>query len=364
MVTVLRKWLDHFFADEEALILLVLIFGALLMVVTMGGVLAPVIASIIFAFLMQGLIVQLQKRKVPRWSAIAIAFVVFMSMFFSVLFLLLPLVWQQLATLFQDLPTMIAEGQKLLLVLPDRYPELITHAQIRELVGLAKSELGNLGQWLVSFSLANLANLMSLLVYIVLVPILVFFFLSDRNIILSWLGGFLPAKRPLLDKVWVEMNDQLANYIRGKVIEIIVVGIVSYVAFITLGMNYAALMALLVGLSVLVPFIGAAVVTIPVAMIGFFQWGGGSEFMTLIVVYAVIQALDGNVLVPLLFSEAVNLHPTAIILAVLIFGGLWGLWGVFFAIPLATLIKAVLSAWPVSERELVVDVSNGDSVSE
>jgi len=60
----------------------------------------------------------------------------------------------------------------------------------------------------------------------------------------------------------------------------------------------------------------------------------------------VIQMLDGNVLVPLLFSEAVDLHPVAIVIAVLFFGGLWGLWGVFFAIPLATLVNAILSAWP------------------
>ena len=55
---------------------------------------------------------------------------------------------------------------------------------------------------------------------------------------------------------------------------------------------------------------------------------------------------DGNVLVPILFSEAVNLHPVAIITAVLFFGGIWGFWGVFFAIPLATLVHAVINAWP------------------
>ena len=81
MIAVFRKWLDHFFADEEALVLLVLIFGALVMIVTMGGVLTPVIASIIFAFLMQGLIVQLSKFHVPRWCAISIAFIVFMTAF-------------------------------------------------------------------------------------------------------------------------------------------------------------------------------------------------------------------------------------------------------------------------------------------
>ena len=99
---------------------------------------------------------------------------------------------------------------------------------------------------------------------------------------------------------------------------------------------------------------GAVLVTLPVAMVGFFQWGLSSEFYYLCVVYLVIQAVDGNVLVPLLFSEAVNLHPVAIIMAILFFGGIWGLWGVFFAIPLATLIKAIINAWPRPRPEQVI----------
>jgi len=63
-------------------------------------------------------------------------------------------------------------------------------------------------------------------------------------------------------------------------------------------------------------------------------------------IYVTIHVLDGNILVPILFSEAVNLHPVAIIVAVLVFGGIWGFWGIFFAIPLATLVKALLNAWP------------------
>ena len=87
-----------------------------------------------------------------------------------------------------------------------------------------------------------------------------------------------------------------------------------------------------------------------------FQWGWGTDFFYLLGVYAIIQALDGNVLVPLLFSEAVNLHPVAIILAVLAFGGVWGFWGVFFAIPLATLVKAVLYAWPTHDMDVADQV--------
>jgi putative permease len=156
----------------------------------------------------------------------------------------------------------------------------------------------------------------------------------------------LPEKRSVMTAIWSEMNIQFANYIRGKAIEILIVGSLSYIIFLILGLNYAALLALLVGLSVLIPYIGATVVTFPVLLVGYMQWGFSSEFLWLFVSYGVIQFLDGNVLVPLLFSEVVNLHPVAIIVAVLLFGGLWGFWGVFFAIPLATLVKAIFNAWP------------------
>ncbi|EDN67782.1 Protein of unknown function, UPF0118 [Beggiatoa sp. PS] len=79
--------------------------------------------------------------------------------------------------------------------------------------------------------------------------------------------------------------------------------------------------------------------------------GYNTRFFWAVGIYLAIQALDGNVLVPLLFSEAVNLHPVAIIVAILVFGGFWGFWGVFFAIPLATLVKALLSAWPRTLHE-------------
>ena len=92
-------------------------------------------------------------------------------------------------------------------------------------------------------------------------------------------------------------------------------------------------------------------VTLPVAIVAFFQFGGGWDFGSIIIAYGIIQAVDGNLLVPLLFSEVVNLHPIAIIVAVLIFGGLWGFWGVFFAIPLATVVNAVLRAWPVATEQ-------------
>lgn len=188
------------------------------------------------------------------------------------------------------------------------------------------------------------------MVYLILVPLMVFFMLKDKQVLMGGLRRFLPRNRTLVNRVWVEMNNQIINYIRGKVIEILIVGVATYIPFALMGLRYSALLAVAVGFSVLIPYIGAAVVTVPVAMVALFQWGLTPEFAWLMVAYLVIQALDGNLLVPVLFSEAVNLHPVAIIIAVLVFGGLWGFWGVFFAIPLATLVKAVLNVWPKREE--------------
>lgn len=346
MLEIFQKWYERYFFEEESILLLVLLALGLAAVLIMGDILAPVLAAIVLAFLMQGLSGRLIDRGFPQWLALTCSFAVFVGFFFSFILLVFPLIWRQLLSLFQELPRMIDEVNTWLLVLPEQYPQLINADQISQLVNLAQTELAKFGQSVLSFSLSSIPLLVGILIYMVLVPLLVFFFLKDRVVLLTWLGGFLPSERPLLSRIWREMNEQVANYTRGKVIEILVVGAVSYVAFIWLGLNYAALLALMVGLSVIIPYIGATVVTIPIFLIGLFQWGMGSELSWLMLVYFIIQGLDGNVLVPLLFSEAVNLHPVAIILAVLFFGGIWGMWGVFFAIPLATLVKAVINAWP------------------
>ena len=140
--------------------------------------------------------------------------------------------------------------------------------------------------------------------------------------------------------------------------EILIIGSVSFIAFTVLDLRYAALLGVLVGFSVLIPFVGAALVTIPVAAVALFQFGLETQFWTILIIYGIIQALDGNVLVPLLFSEAVDLNPVFIIVAVLFFGGLWGFWGVFFAIPLASLVKALIKAWSSTHEELAEELGN------
>ncbi|EPJ87292.1 MULTISPECIES: AI-2E family transporter [Pseudomonas] len=349
MFKVLRDWIQRYFSDEEAVVLAVLLFLAFTAVLTLGGMLAPVLAGMVLAYLMQGLVTTLERLRLPGAAAVGLVFALFMGLLLVFIIVIVPLLWHQLVTLFNELPGMLAKWQSVLLLLPERYPHLVSDEQVLQAIEVVRGQIGKFGQWALTFSLSSLPLLVNIMIYLVLVPILVFFFLKDREMIGRWVRGYLPRERALITRVAQEMNRQIANYIRGKVIEIFICGGVTYIGFVALGLNYAALLALLVGISVVVPYVGTVVVTVPVALIALFQWGWSDQFIYLMAVYGIIQTLDGNVLVPLLFSEAVNLHPVAIICAVLLFGGLWGFWGVFFAIPLATLFKAVLDAWPSKE---------------
>ena len=353
MIPIFRNWMDRYFHNEEAVLLLVLLALFFVVIYTMGGDIGPVLVAVIIAFLMQGVVQWLNDRGLPHLLSVSIAVIFFIGFMVATLVFLIPVVWEQFTRFFNELPDMLLQGRQLLLLLPEQYPSLVTVEQVEQLMRHASNELAVIGQNILSFSLANLPVLFIILIYFVMVPLLLFFFLKDGRSMLAWASSLLPRERPVMKQVWVEMNQQIANYVRGKVAEILIVAIFSYISFSILGLNFALLLALAVGLSVVIPYIGAVVVTIPVLLIGFFQWGFGYDLLYLTIVYLVIQGIDGNVLVPVLFSEAVKLHPVAIILAVLVFGGLWGFWGIFFAIPLATLVKAITNAWPhPDERDI------------
>lgn len=345
----LTDWFRRHFSNPQVVFLAVFLGLLFAVVLVAGDMLAPVLASIIIAYLLEGLVRVLENRRMPRLLAVLLVFCVFILTLVLVLFGLLPLLSNQLTELVQQIPVMLTRGQSALQKLPEQYPEVISGDQVDELITSMRSELTFFGQKVVSLSLASVVGVITILVYLVLMPILVFFFLKDKSTIIEWLKGYMPRDYHLAERVWRDVDRQIGNYIRGKFWEIVIVWFASYLTFSFLGLQYAMLLAVLVGLSVLVPYVGAAVVTVPVLLIAWFQWGWSAEFAYLAIAYLVIQALDGNLLVPLLFSEVTNLHPIAIIVAVLVFGGLWGVLGVFFAIPLATLVQAVLTAWPKSE---------------
>ena len=346
MLKLLNNWYIRHFSNPQVAILALLLLLGFGLVIFAGQTLAPLLAAIIIAYLLDGAVEMLRRYKIPRFAAVLLVFSLFGLILLLVLVVLAPLILKQTTQFVLEIPGMLASWQKALVLLPDQYPAIVSEQVIIELLTSLRNELTQWSGQVLSFSLSSVFNLLAFIVYLVVVPLLVFFFLKDKALVLGWFSTFLPRDRELVMQVWRDVNKKIAGYVRGKFLEILIVWVTSFIAFVAFDLRYSMLLSFLVGISVLIPYVGAAVVTLPIAIVAYFQWGFNSDFAYVMIAYTIIQFLDGNLLVPLLFAEMVNLHPTAIITAVLFFGAVWGIWGVFFAIPLATLIHAVINAWP------------------
>ena len=341
MRSLLNKFIKRFFSNEESVYFAILLIFSFFFVILFGNVLLPVIISIVIAFLLNGFMTTLIKYNVSQKLSLSITLIVFFGCYLS-LFMALPSIGKEINNLLQNLPIIVSSFQQNLIEMNNYFSE--------EEIDQIFANLSNQISALLSSALGQLAGTVSLMfnaiLYAIMIPLMVFFFLKDKSILLPIASIILPKENGFMQSVFAEMNDQLFNYVTGKFIEMLLVASASYILFAFLGLPYAVLIAILVGLSVIIPIFGAILVTIPVVLIGLYEWGLSENFYWLLGFYLLIQILDGNVLVPILFSTRNNLHPVVIIIAVLFFGGIWGFWGLFFAIPLATFVKAIINSWP------------------
>ena len=302
----ITDWFRYQFNNPQVVFLTLFLVLLFVVVVLMGNMLAPLLAAVVIAYLLEGLVGVLEKTRLPRLIAVLVVYFAFLLFVVLILFGLLPLLSQQATQFVQQIPSMLNVGQDVLLKLPESYPEIVSAEQIGEIMVLIRTELTSWGQKLLSVSLASVMGLITILIYLILMPILIFFMMKDKEALVAWVARFAPSEHQLVGQVWSEVDRQIGNYVRGKFWEIVIVWFACVVTFSALGLQYTMLLAVLVGLSVLIPFVGAAVVTIPVVFVAWFQWGFTGDFFVLVSAYLIIQALDGNLLVPMLFSEAVS----------------------------------------------------------
>jgi putative permease len=342
----LNNLFKKIFSNEETLIFALLLCIGFLIIFFLGNILTPFLMSLIFAYLLIGMQKRLEAYGLNSTVALIFTYSFFLLIGIALMVWLVPLVYQQLQSLVLEIPKWVKTFTAFIQTVPEKYPDLVSSDQITTFLQSLSGQITAISEEFLKASIAGIQNTVTIAINLILLPILVFFFLFDRDSIISSFLKILPKERAMLQNVWVEMDDQLSNYARGKAIEIVIVGLAAAIIFLYFDLQYIALLSVLVGFSVLIPFLGAFLVTIPVAIIGLLQFGLSFDFWLLMGAYLVLQILDGNLLVPLLFSDAVKLHPVIIMLAVFVFGALFGFWGVFFAIPIATLIKAIWNSWP------------------
>ena len=348
MLQELNKVLKKIFSNEETIVFSFVLLIFFIVISFFGSVLTPFIISIIVAYLLVGMQKKIQSYNISEKISLVITFSIFIVTGAALVIWLVPLLYTQLQAFVIDVPNLINNFRDFISELPSKFPDLVSSDQITIFFQAVSEEISAIAQNIVKTSISSIQSAITVLLYIILFPILVYFFLFDRKNIIDGFLKVIPGRRKMFTTIWTEMDIQLSNYVRGKTIEIFIVGIAAAIIFSSLGLRYSALLSVLVGLSVIIPYVGAFLVTIPVVVVGLLQFGLGTQFTILISLYLLLQALDGNLLVPIIFSETVKLHPVIIILAVFIFGSIFGFWGVFFSIPIATFIKAVWNAWPSS----------------
>ena len=342
----INKLFNKLFNNEESLIFSLLILTFLLVLYFFGGLLTPFIISLIFAYLLIGLTKNLIKYGLTELVSLIISYVIFLLSGIGFLVWLIPLIFQQTQAFFIEVPIWLNNFRSFIENLVQSNQELVSSDQISSFFTEFIGRLSSISQGVLDASISGIQDTLVFSIYLIMIPVLVFFFLFDKERIVRGFLMLLPKKRAMLSEVWIEMDDQLSNYVWGKGVEILIVGFAAAVIFGIMGLNYTALLSIIVGVSVLIPYVGAFLATIPVVIVAFLQFGIGFDLYMIVGLYLLLQALDGYLLVPILFSDAVKLHPVVIMLAVFVFGGIFGFWGAFFSIPLATFIKAVWNSWP------------------
>tara|TARA_Y100000590_G_scaffold453141_1_gene597617 strand:+ start:2182 stop:3234 length:1053 start_codon:yes stop_codon:yes gene_type:complete len=345
-----KDWYNtHLTEPNQASFALIILFTIIILYVLIETV-APILVAVVLAYMLEGLVKRsLDYINLERKLVVILVYSLFILISVIILFLLLPLMLEQLSNLLKSLPSYleysIQQGKIIAL-------GVFSSEQMNDFLSGLNAEMSSMGKSVLSYSLSSAGNIFETIIYIFIVPILIFFILYDKENIFTWFKKFFPEKLDLSKKASKELDLKIGNYIRCKFIEIIIVWTASFIVFIMLDLKYSLLLSFLCGISVIIPYVGAIAVTIPIILIGYFQWGTSAEFWSVIIGHVIIQVVDGNVIVPILFSDAVNIHPLAILIAILFFGSIWGIWGVFFAIPLAVFLNTLINIWPTTKVEV------------
>ncbi|MBI4773337.1 MAG: AI-2E family transporter [Deltaproteobacteria bacterium] len=328
--------------DKQIILLTCVLVVLLLVIAFFGDALAPFFAALVLSYLMDGLVRLLERRRIPRFVAAIAVFSLFFVFFLSIFIWLLPILTKQLTQLLTEVPRIVAQLQEVLNGFQARYLSGNETQYLQKLIPKLAERLEEFVGNLAGFTLMQIPSILALTIYLILVPFLVLFFLKDKKLILDWLLQFIPHSNELLFQVLTDVDRQIGNLLRGKSLEIIIMTVSTSIVFWILDFKFAILTGILTGLSTIVPYIGVAVVTIPVLVLAYAQWGWTIDMFKVGAAYGILQLIDGNILAPLILGSSVKVHPTAIIFSIMVCGAVWGFWGVVFAIPIVSLFKSLL----------------------
>jgi putative permease len=233
----LNTFLKKIFSNEETIVFSFAILSFFLIISFFGSVLTPFMISIVVAYLLVGLQKKIQSYNVSQNLALIITFAIFIVTGATLVVWLVPLLYIQLQAFVLDVPSLFNNFLDFMSELPAKFPELVSSDQIAIFFQAVSEEITFFAQNIIKSSISGIQSTITILLYIILFPILVYFFLFDRKNIIDGFLKLIPGKREMFTHIWVEMDIQLSNYVRGKTIEIFIVGIVAAIIFSSLPLS-------------------------------------------------------------------------------------------------------------------------------
>ena len=333
--------LNNLVKNQQVIFLMSVLLLGFLALWVMGNLSAPILTSIVLAFLFRPMHVYFTKIGIPERLSVFITFLIAVLLATIFLLIFIPLFINEANRYLSDLPSLSNVTEPIINFLrqvnaPNESIE-VARSFLSDITGFATDA--------VSFGISRIQDTATLFLSIILVPIFLFFWLWDTDTLSSGFSKLVPKKRKFLSRVWSETNVNFQSYFKAKFIEVIVVAFFGSLMFWLLGVNSPVLLGVTFGLSQLIPFFGPVFMTFPVAIVSLAQFGLDPYVLFVLFCYAMLQNIDGNIFLPFLMSGVVKLPAVVVLLSVFLFGAIFGIWGVFFAVPLASFIKSLMDNW-------------------
>jgi len=354
------SWFFKWFLDNKAVtvFLVALLLGLNIFILSkisflfipvidfLSVVMLPVILSGLLFYLLNPLVDLMEKYKINRVLAISIIFVIIAVLLIIGLAVAIPNLQRQVVIFAQNVPSYLEDADRVIddLVtkrLPDDFrPQL--EQVLAQFSTQATAWASNISSKAVNWVSALISGTSQVIVALIIMPFMLFYLLRDGKGLRDYITQFLPNKlREPVGKVLSDVNQQLANYVRGQITVAVIVAIMFIIFFKIIGLRYAVALGVTAGVLNLVPYLGSFLAMIPALVLGLIA--GPVMLLKVIIVFIVEQTIEGRFVSPLILGSQLNIHPITILFVLLTSGSMFGIWGVLLGIPIYASAKVVIS---------------------
>lgn len=309
-------------------------------------IMLPVVISALLYYLLKPIVDLLEKAGASRIVAITLVFIVLSGLLIWGVAVAVPSLVDQILTFADNLPSYLKEGEKQINLLLKNNQFNAIRPQLENMVNNFSSKAADYAETFSKSAVNWVGNVASVVtrvaVAIMISPFILFYLLRDSGKFKERFIEYLPTKirQPSL-RVLSNMNAQLSSYVQGQVTVAIVVAILFSIMFSVIQLRYATTLAIIAGILNMVPYLGSFLAMIPAFILA--MVAGPIMVVKVAVVFMIEQTIEGRFVTPLVIGSKLNIHPITILFVLLTAGSMFGVWGVFLAIPIYASVKVILS---------------------